>query len=1045
MTDSVKLPLAFLDELHVYAQEHGRENLVDLSVGGRARYSTDAGNYRVVPAAVCFPETTEDVLTILAACRTHNVPVTSRGGGTSCAGNACGPGIIIDFTRHLNRVISIDPEARTALVEPGCIQATLQAAAAPYGLRFGPDPSSMNRASIGGMVGNNACGPHATAWGRTSDNVVALDCVDGQGRRFTANLTHEAALPEVPGLAALISDNLALIRTELGRFGRQVSGFSLEHLTPEGKRNLAAMLVGTEGTLVTVLAVTVRLVPLPTAPVLVALGYPSMIEAADDVPTLLRHKPLAAEGLDAQLVEVVRRHKGPGAVPPLPEGQGWMMVEMGGDSPEDSLARAHALAADAHTDAVAVYPPGDEATALWRIRADGAGLGGRTPLNPETGEGNAPAWPGLEDAAVPPENLGRYLRDFTALMSEYGIDGLLYGHFGDGCVHVRLDMPLETEEGVAHSRRFMEEAAKICASYGGSISGEHGDGRSRSELLRFMYSPDMLDLFAQVKGLFDPNNLLNPGVLTAPMSAKAAVQRREERREQELRDKARRATEAARRNIELAQPRRVAEAQAVASTSGAWSETRTGEVAAAAEECQNPQPGVDLLDQYLRRPQAAPIPAAGGFAFHEDGGDLTTAVHRCTGVGKCRANTPGTFMCPSFAATGEEKDVTRGRARILQEAANGSLVTSLAGPEVAEALDLCLACKACSSDCPAGVDMAKYRSEVLHRRYKGKRRPASHYMLGWLPKWTRLSASVPGVALMGNLVLGIGPVRRLFFRSFGMDERRQMAPLRYGMFSRWARKQGLSVDLEGELVAVGGDQRYVVLWADSFSQTLESAGAKSLVQVLQANGFTVLVPPDVCCGLTWITTGQLDTAREKLEELLGVLAPFAANGIPIVGVEPSCTGVLRDDLVDLLPEDPRAHAVKAAVRTLAEVLSEVPAEQRTLPDLTGVEVVAQPHCHHYSVMGWAADRELLASLGATVTELSGCCGLAGNFGMEQGHYELSVAIAERSLLPALREHPDAVYLADGFSCRTQARQLADRDGMHLATLLAEGAPGEAEG
>ncbi|RRC95694.1 FAD-binding protein [Schaalia canis] len=1025
MTDSVELPLAFLDELHDYAQEHGRENLVDLSVGGRARYSTDAGNYRVVPAAVCFPQSTEDVLAILAACRTHNIPVTSRGGGTSCAGNACGPGIIIDFTRHLNRVISIDPEARTALVEPGCIQATLQAAAAPYGLRFGPDPSSMNRASIGGMVGNNACGPHATAWGRTSDNVVALDCVDGLGRRFTANLTHEATLPEVPGLADLISDNLALIRTELGRFGRQVSGFSLEHLTPEGKRNLAAMLVGTEGTLVTVLAVTVRLVPLPTAPVLVALGYPSMIEAADDVPTLLRHKPLAAEGLDAQLVEVVRRHKGPGAVPPLPEGQGWMMVEMGGDSPEDSLARAQALAADAHTDAVAVYPPGDEAAALWRIRADGAGLGGRTPVNPETGEGNAPAWPGLEDAAVPPENLGRYLRDFTALMSDYGIDGLLYGHFGDGCVHVRLDMPLETDEGVAHSRRFMEEAAKICASYGGSISGEHGDGRSRSELLRFMYSPDMLDLFAQVKALFDPRNLLNPGVLTAPMSAEVAAQRKEERKK----------------------------------------EPGSGQAGQDAEAGQDPQPGVDLLDQYLRRPQAAPIPATRGFAFHEDGGDFTTAVHRCTGVGKCRANTPGTFMCPSYAATGEEKDVTRGRARILQEAVNGRLVTSLAGPEVAEALDLCLACKACSSDCPAGVDMAKFRSEVLYRRYRGKLRPASHYMLGWLPRWGRLSARVPAVAALGNLMLGIEPIRRLFFRIFGMDVRRQMAPLQYGTFSAWARSQGLqdspapaphartsheqtpgaqashaqSVGTECAAPSTDArDPRYVVLWADSFSQTLESEGAKNLVRVLQANGFTVLIPPDACCGLTWITTGQLETARHKLEDLLGVLGPYAANGIPIVGVEPSCTAVLRDDLVDLLPEDPRAHAVKAATRTLAEVLTEVPAEERTLPDLTGVEVVAQPHCHHYSVMGWAADRALLASLGAQVTELSGCCGLAGNFGMEQGHYELSVAVAENSLLPALREHPDAVYLADGFSCRTQARQLADRDGVHLATLLAGG-------
>lgn len=968
------------------------QGVCDTSTGTRARYSTDAGNYRIIPEGVCFPRSTEDVLAIVDACRTHSVPITSRGGGTSCAGNAIGPGIIIDFTRHLNRVISIDPEARTATVEPGCIQSDLQKAAAPYGLRFGPDPSSMNRCSIGGMVGNNACGPHATAWGRTSDNVVEMDCVDGTGRRFTARLNHagDIAIPEIPELAQLIDANLALIRTELGRFGRQVSGYSLEHLTPEGGRNLAAMLVGTEGTLVTVLSVTVRLVPLPTAPVLVTLGYPSMVEAADDVPTLLAHHPLAVEGLDARLVEVVRRHKGPGAVPQLPDGQGWLMVEMGGDTPEDSLARAQALADSAHTDAIVIYPPGNKASALWRIRADGAGLGGRTPVDPETGRGNEQAWPGLEDAAVPPQNLGAYLRDFDALCAEYDVDGLLFGHFGDGCVHVRLNLPLETEEGVAHSRRFLEESARLIARHGGSVSGEHGDGRARSELLRFMYSPDMLDLFGKVKHLFDPDCLLNPGVLISPLSPEE-----EQRR------------------------------------------TLVGE--------DNPQVGVDRLDHFLRRPDAQPIPAAQGFAFLEDHSDFTTAVHRCTGVGKCRANVPNTFMCPSYAATGEEKDVTRGRARILQEAANGRLVTSLASPEVAEAMDLCLACKACSSDCPAGVDMAKFRSEVFFRRFRRKLRPLSHYSLGWLPRWTRMVTRIPGAALLGNAALSLAPLRRLAFRMMGLDPRRQMAPLQARSFRSQSDLSVATPQLAGELSTVptptddGREDtpRYVVLWADSFSDTLESRGAVDIVRVLQAQGFTVLLAPDVCCGLTWITTGQLESARSKLTGLVEALAPFAVNGIPIVGIEPSCTAVLRDDLVDLLPEDPRAKAVKSATVTLAELLARIPTDQRVLPDLSGVEVVAQPHCHHYSVMGWSADRALLSSLGATVTELSGCCGLAGNFGMEKGHYEVSVAVAENSLLPALRQHPDAVFLADGFSCRTQARQLAQRDGIHLATLLTQ--------
>jgi len=929
----------------------------------------------------------------------------------------------------MNRVISIDPEARIATVEPGCVGSTLQAAAAKYGLRFGPDPSSQNRATIAGMVANNACGPHATAWGRTSDNIVSLECIDGQGRRFTATTSHDSALHDVPGLASLIDTNLAPIRTQLGRFKRQVSGYSLEHLTPEGGRNLAAMLTGTEGTLVLILSVTVRLVPLPDAPVLAALGYRSMIEAADDVPALLAHSPLAVEGMDRRLVDVVRAHKGPGAVPALPEGEGWLLVEVGapGEDVTASLERARALCADSAAIDTVVYPPGDQASALWRIRADGAGLGGRTPPD-GAGGGDQQAWPGFEDAAVPPENLGAYLRDFTALMEEFDIDGLLYGHFGDGCVHVRLAMPLETPEGVAHSRAFLQSAARICAAHGGSVSGEHGDGRARGELLRFMYSPEMLDLFARVKHIFDPDNLLNPGVLAAPMDEAEAASR----------TRARNAGGAGNAGI-----------AGIAGHSGGTLEL---------------QPGVDPLDANLRRVAAHPMPADGGFAFTHDGGDFTAAVHRCTGVGKCRAGVSGTFMCPSYLATREEKDVTRGRARILQEAANSQLVKAIDSPEVLEALDLCLACKACSADCPAGVDMARYRSEALFRTYRGRMRPLSHYTLGWLPRLTRVTARVPGLARIANVVMSVVPLRSLAFRIIGLDPRRGMPALQSGTFTAWARRRNLlagnvpasassdpisearerdaapASSMSGSTVLNGprdpGGRPYALVWADSFSQTLDDTGARAVVDVLEANGFAPIVAPDACCGLTWITTGQLTGAKKHLTSLLSVLSPFAASGIPIVGVEPSCTAVLRDDLLDLLPEDPRSALVSGATRTLAEVLSAVPASARRLPSLEGVEIVAQPHCHHYSVMGWDADQALLESLGARVTRLEGCCGLAGNFGMEAGHYDLSVAVASHSLLPSLSAQPDAVYLADGFSCRTQAAQLADRGGVHLATLLA---------
>ena len=1019
---------------------------VDASSGTRARYSSDAGLTRIPPLAVAFPRTPEQAIAAFDLARAHGVPLTARGGGTSCASNAIGPGLVLDFSRHMNRVISIDSEARTATVEPGCVGSTLQAAAAQHGLRFGPDPSSQNRATIAGMVANNACGPHATAWGRTSDNIVSLDCVDGQGRRFTATTGHDAALSDVPGLASLIDSNLAPIRTELGRFKRQVSGYSLEHLTPEGGRNLAAMLAGTEGTLVLILSITVRLVPLPDAPVLAALGYRSMIEAADDVPALLTHSPLAVEGMDRRLVDVVRAHKGSGAVPALPEGEGWLLVEVGapGEDVTASLERARALCADSAAIDTVVYPPGDQASALWRIRADGAGLGGRTPPD-GAGGGDQQAWPGFEDAAVPPDNLGAYLRDFTALMEEFDIDGLLYGHFGDGCVHVRLAMPLETPGGVAHSRAFLQSAARICAAHGGSVSGEHGDGRARGELLRFMYSPEMLDLFARVKHVFDPDNLLNPGVLASPMDEAEATSRARAR-----------------------------------NTGAAGNGGDSGDVLEL-------QPGVDPLDANLRRVTARPMPADGGFAFTHDGGDFTAAVHRCTGVGKCRAGVSGTFMCPSYLATRDEKDVTRGRARILQEAANSQLVKAIDSPEVLEALDLCLACKACSADCPAGVDMARYRSEALFRTYRGRMRPLSHYTLGWLPRLTRITARVPGLAAVANAVMSVAPLRSLAFRMIGLDPRRGMPALQSSTFTAWARRHSLLADsvptaTPGDATSAGtapsgaatdarergGDQAssvsareregatassragspilsgprdpdgrpYALVWADSFSQTLDDTGARAVVDVLEANGFAPIVAPDACCGLTWITTGQLEGAKKHLASLLGVLAPFAASGIPIVGVEPSCTAVLRDDLLDLLPEDPRSPLVSSATRTLAEVLSALPASARHLPSLEGVEIVAQPHCHHYSVMGWDTDQALLESLGARVTRLEGCCGLAGNFGMEAGHYDLSVAVASHSLLPSLSARPDAVYLADGFSCRTQAAQLAGRGGVHLATLLA---------
>jgi FAD/FMN-containing dehydrogenase/Fe-S oxidoreductase len=920
---------------------------VDDSARRRAEYSTDASNYRVVPRVVACPRHAEEAIAAVRVAKEFGVPVTSRGGGTSIAGNSVGPGIVLDFSRHLNRILSVDPQARTAVVEPGAILDDITAAAARYGLRFGPDPSTHARASIGGSIGNNACGARALMYGRTADNVVRLDMLTASGERLEARRFGRdglaAAGPAGAALDRLIATRLGMIRTEFGRFTRQVSGYSLEHLLPENGADLAKFLAGTEGTLGMVLEATVRLVPSPKAVALAVLGYPDMPAAADAAPGLLPHRPVALEGMDSRMVGVFRARRGAAAVPGLPRGESWLFAETAGDTEAEARAGAERLIADADClDALVVT--GAPARALWRIREDGAGLGSRTPAD-------TPAWPGWEDAAVPPRHLGAYLRDFGALMEEHGLDGLTYGHFGDGCVHVRIDFPFATAPG--RYREFAVAAAQLVGKYGGSMSGEHGDGRARGELLPCMYSPEAIDTIAAVKAIFDPGNVFNPGVLVDPVP----------------------------------------------------------------------------IDADLRVPLARPIRAGLGFAYPHDGGDLSAAVHRCVGVGKCRADTTasGGVMCPSYLATRDEKDSTRGRSRVLQELANGTLIKGFRSAEVAEALDLCLSCKGCSSDCPAGVDMATYKAEVLYQRYRRRLRPPAHYSLGWLPRWARLATRAPGLA---NAALRTRALAGLARRLGGIDARRPLPQFAAESFREW---------FSGHPAQAGPA---VLLWVDTFTDHFTPEVGQAAVRVLEAAGYSVeITGKPVCCGLTWISTGQLDGARRQLRRSLEALDPAVRLGTPIVGLEPSCTAVLRGELAELLPADPRARQVRSATRTLAELL--VNTEKWEPPDLSGVRAVAQPHCHHHAVMGWHTDSALLASAGAEVDAVGGCCGLAGNFGVERGHYDVSRAVAETTLLPAVRHAPPgAVVLADGFSCRTQLEQLGRVPGTHLAQLLASHLPGD---
>ncbi|RKN40848.1 FAD-binding and (Fe-S)-binding domain-containing protein [Streptomyces hoynatensis] len=945
---------------------------VRFDAGSRGAYATDGSNYRQVPLAVVVPRTVDAGAEAVRVCAEFGAPVLSRGGGTSLGGQCTNAAVVIDWTKHCNRLVSLDTEARTCVVEPGIVLDRLNGLLAEHRLKFGPKPSTHSHCSLGGMIGNNSCGATAQAYGKTADSVLRLEILTYDGLRCWVGPTGEEEYARIlaaggrraelyRGLKELVATYLADIRRGYPSLPRRVSGYNLDFLLPERGFDLAKALTGSEGSLVTVLRAELKLVPHEPADAMLVLGYPDVCAAADDVPRLLEHcHPLQLEAIDGRMAQLMREERAYlDSLARFPEGDGWLLVQFAGESKEDADAQARDLLRGlglAEDDPrVGFSDDPERENQLLKAREAGLGVTARPPDGRET-------WEGWEDSAVPPERLGGYLRDLRRLLAEFGYEqASLYGHFGQGCVHTRIPFDLKTADGVERFRAFLTRAADLVVSYGGSLSGEHGDGQARGELLPRMFGERLVRAFDELKALFDPDDRMNPGKVVHPHPVDGQLR---------------------------LGPR--------------W------------------------------RPQAGPT----HFGYPEDEHSFSHAVMRCVGIGNCRSHHGG-VMCPSYRATGEEEHSTRGRARLLFEMLGGHQDSAIGdgwrSTEVRDALDLCLACKGCKSDCPTGVDMATYKAEFLAHHYAGRLRPAAHYSLGWLPVWARLSRVAPRVV---NAALHAPGVAALGKRLAGVAGEREAPVFAPRSFTQEWQRQGAPDQPRP------GEENAVLLWPDTFSNYFHPNVAHAAVRVLTEAGFRVAVPQEpVCCGLTWISTGQLDRAKRVLRGTLDTLRPWIAAGTPVVGLEPSCSAVFRADAPELMPDDQDVQRLAGQFHTFSEVLAN---RAGWRPPRLARGATVQTHCHQHAVLGYDADAELMRRAGLDADVLDeGCCGLAGNFGFERGHHEVSMAVGEQGVLPAVRSAaPGSLVIADGFSCRTQIEQgTTGRRAVHLAEALAAGLEG----
>lgn len=939
---------------------------VRFSDADRAMYAYDASVYRVPPVGIVIPKSMDDVVAALQVCRTHEAAVYGRGCGTSLAGQCCNHGVVIDFSKYLHGIPEIDTQSKIAHIYPGTICDSFTEAVSEKQLFWGIEPATHDHCTLGGMMGNNSCGTHSVMVGKTVDNVVEMDILTYDGERMRVGKTPDSELHDIIAgggrrgeiyrkLLALRDRYAELIRKRYPKIPRRVSGYNLDQLLPENGFNVAGALVGTESTCAITLQAWLQLHDPPKVKTMVVLGYPTIPVAAREVPFILQFNPIAVEFFGSQVLRNIDAHglhfKGRNK---LPGGKEFVIVEFGSQSESEAknLARAfkEAMQKRGNADGYREYDDKEEEEAVWEIRRHSAGTS-RMAINVGVG---SPGWPNWEDAAVHPNVLGDYLEDYGKLLDRYGYDGTMFGHFGQGCTHCRIDFDLRTNNGVTDFRKFMEEAADLVVSYGGSLSGEHGDGQGRSELLPKMFGEELISAFREFKAIWDPQNKMNPGMMVDPYPMDLNL--REGRSYRTIK-----------------------------------------------------------LDTY--------------FEFPEDKHSFAEASNRCFGVGKCRHLTGGT-MCPSFMVTREEKHSTRGRARLLQEMMrpDGSTKHTWRNKDVKEALDLCLACKGCKGDCPVNVDMATYKAEFLAHYYKGKVRPMSAYAMGLIPVWAPFASQFPDLV---NALMEAPVVSTVAKALGGIAPQRQVPRFATVPFTKWWKHHRQP------------DRAYsrgrVALWADTFNTYLTPAVATAAVEVLETLGYEVEVPAArVCCGRPFYDYGFLPLAQAYLRSALGAMEPYLRDGTPIVGLEPSCIAVFRDELLNMFPNDVDAQRLAQQTYTLAEFLEKRAGEWHWNVPKLKKRAIVQAHCHHQAVMKFESEMTVLQKIGLDVDRPdSGCCGMAGSFGYEAGeHYEVSQACGERVILPKVREAAkETLILADGFSCREQIEQGTGRRALHLAQVL----------